>query len=559
MPETKAIPEFEAVASPNGNNGRADTAKPNRLFNMLRNLKLKPFRFGAAPAAPPPPDDDYGMHGITQNVDVWFEYRVGEVKQEALQLAGEWAQAAIPKTDVVYAEIPPETILAKRCSEVLWRWREKLVNKVQDAINQLTGRIGVTLVDYRDGIATLGRTRTTIDELEQNAQSKSTSLAQTDGAAEIRSFLGGWGKYLLIIALVFADWVANVPVFYELLPKDAAADQALQQILENTEAYPAAGGLMRLGLRFLHSPEASILALTVVMFLMIFGHKLGESLREVVAIKDDEAPTLRTQVRARRRQFVPALAISAIGVVLLVFVLYNSRSMLMSSTQDRLTVEQRALVTAQTARDVAFQRPNVSDDERAALETRVENQRVVVQQAEDRVRYATNLTRANFAIMILNIVLALSAALIGYLSHKAVVGGKQEHPELIAIRNRIANLHELTKQTRLNVQRAESRITDDFSELDRYVSSYPLAAWGAKADRLKSTVQLFRSENARLRGIDSANILAFRNPIVIEWPEIGSDYRCTEPADVAEYRQEFARLRDDLRNYDRGRNEQVAV
>jgi hypothetical protein len=88
-------------------------------------------------------------------VDVWFEYRVGEVKQEALQLAGEWAQAAIPKTDVAYDEIPPETILAKRCSEILWRWREKLVNKVQDAINQITGRIGVTLVDYRDGIATL--------------------------------------------------------------------------------------------------------------------------------------------------------------------------------------------------------------------------------------------------------------------------------------------------------------------------------------------------------------------------------------------------------------------
>jgi hypothetical protein len=285
---------------------------------------------------------------------------------------------------------------------------------------------------------------------------------------------------------------------------------------------------------------------------MIFGHKLGESLREVVAIKDEEAPTLRSQIRARRRQFIPSLFISGIGVALLVFVLYNSRGMLMSSTQDRLAEERAALVTAESVRDAAFQRTNVTDDQRAALETRVENQRVVVQQAEDRVRYASNLTRANFAILVLNIVLALSAALIGYLSHKAVIGGRQENPELAAIENRIASLHALTRETRLQVQRAETRVTDDFSELDRYVSSRPLSAWEAKADRLKSVVQLFRSENARLRGIDSANILAFRKPIEIEWPDIGSDFRCDKPADVDAYRQEFARLREELRTYDRG-------
>jgi hypothetical protein len=542
-------------------NGQAPHAtKPNRLFSVLRNLK--PLRIKAAPAtahAHAPDDQSYGMHGVTSDTDIWFEYRVAEVKKEALELASEWAQAAIPKTDVVYTEMPPELILAKRCSEVLRRWRERLLNKVQDAINQLTGRIGVTLVDYRDGIATLNRTRASIVELEQEAQTRSASLATSEGAAEIHSFLRGWGKYVLIAALVFADWVANVPVFYELLPKDAAADQSLQQLLESTEAYPIMGGLMRLGLRFLHSPEASILALTVVLFLMIFGHKLGESLREVVSLKEEDAPTISKQIRARRRQFIPSLLISALGVSLLVFVLYNSRGMLVDSTTSRLRDERTALTTAIAARDAGFQRATVSDDERATLEAAVEDQRVVVRQAEDGVRYATNLARANVAIMVLNMVLALSAALIGYLAHKGVVGGRQENPQLTSIRNRIAESHATVKQTRLNVQQAESRITDDLSELDRFISSRPLSAWEAKADRLKSVVQVFRSENARLRGIDSANILAFRNPIEIDWPEIGSDYSCTEPSDVAEYRQEFARLREELRTYDREQKELVTI
>ena len=551
------VDDTATIISPNGQAPHA--TKSNRLFSIIKNLK--PLRIATPPPERTPTSDDasYGMHRVVTDTDIWFDYRVDEVRKEALQHANEWAQAAIPKTDVAYSEIPPEMILARRCSEVLRRWRERLLNKVQDAINQLTGRIGVTLVDYRDGIATLYRTRTSIAELEQDAQSRSASLATVEGSAEIPALLRGWGKYVLIMALVFADWVANVPVFYELLPKDAAADQALQQLLESTEAYPIMGGLIRLGLRFLHSPEASILALTVVLFLMIFGHKLGESLREVVALREEDAPTISKQIRARRRQFFPSLLISAVGVGLLVFVLYNSRGMLVESTTSRLQEERAALVSAERARDEGFARAAVTDDQRAVLETAVEDQRVVVRQAEDGVRYATNLARANVAIMVLNIVLALSAALIGYLGHKGMVGGKQENPQLAAIRHRIAESHALVRQTRLQVQHAETRITDDLSELDRFISSRPLAGWEAKADRLKSVVQVFRSENARLRGIDSANILAFRNPIEIEWPEIGSDYQCSEPGDVAEYRQAFAQLREDLRKYDRETKELVTI
>lgn len=539
-------------------NGNGTAAPPNRVSDLLGDLKLNPVHVPVAEeGAPPDETASYGMHGVTKSVDVWFEYRVNEVKQEALQHAQEWAQAAIPKVDVVYAEIPPETILARRCSEAMRRWRERLVNKVQDTINQLTGRIGVSLVEYRDGLATLVQTRARVDELQDAARRKSVSLAETDGSAEIVTFMKGWWKYLLIAALVFADWVANVPVFYELLPKDGAADQALQELLERTEAQAIFGGIMRMFYRFLHSPEASILALTVVLFLMIFGHKLGESLREVVAVRDEDAPTIRTQIRSRRRQFFPPLILSAAGVLLLVFVLYSSREMLVSSTRDRLAEERQTLVETQQARDAGLLRSDLSDDAKAALVTAAEDQAVMVQAAQDRVRYATNLNRANVAIMLLNLVLALSAMLIGYLSHTGMIGGRQENPELAGIKQRISELQVHAARTRLDVQRAESRITDDLSELDRLICAYPLAGWEAKADRLKSVVQLFRSENARLRGIDSANILAFRKPIEIDWPEIGADFRSREPSEVSLYRQEFARLREDLQKYDRNVREQV--
>ena len=557
MPEQTLNTTPPQTPEPPGNGASSDVS-PNRLKGFLRNLT--PFRVLPTTAPGPAAESTtYGVHGITKNVDVWFEYRVHEVRDEALQFAHDWAQAAIPRSDVVYAEIPPETILARRCSEVMRSWRERLLNRVQDAINQLTGRIGMTLVEYRDGITSLVRTRANVAALENDAREKAASLAQYEGSTEIQSMLKGSWKYLLMAALVFADWVANVPVFYELLPKDAAADQALVELLENTEGQALAGGLLRMLYRFLHSPEASILALTVVLFLMIFGHKLGESLRELVAFKEADAPTIRTQIAARRRQSLAPLLFSVVGVGLLVYALYSSRAMLVDSTRERLAEENRALVTAEARRDAAFRTAGVSDGDRAALEAAVANQRVMVSNAEDRVRYATTLTRANSAILVLNLVLALSAALIGYLGHKGMVGGRQQNPELTAMRARIADEHARASEMRLRVQQAESRITDDLSELDRFITSQPLAGWEAKADRLKATVQLFRSENARLRGIDSANIMAFRNPIAIEWPDMAQPHHYTEPAEVREYREEFARLRAELQAYDRNATAQVAV
>ena len=72
--------EETATVSLNGH--PTTTGKPNRLITALKSLK--PLRVGTAPppAAQPLPDDaDYGMHGVTKSVDVWFDYQVEEVRQ----------------------------------------------------------------------------------------------------------------------------------------------------------------------------------------------------------------------------------------------------------------------------------------------------------------------------------------------------------------------------------------------------------------------------------------------------------------------------------------------
>jgi ribonuclease HI len=53
-------------------------------------------------------------------------------------------------------------------------------------------------------------------------------------------------------------------------------------------------------------------------------------------------------------------------------------------------------------------------------------------------------------------------------------------------------------------------------------------------------IQIFRGENARLRGLDTANIVAFREPGTILFPEIDENEELRRPT-------ELDRLLEDLR------------
>ena len=68
---------------------------------------------------------------------------------------------------------------------------------------------------------------------------------------------------------------------------------------------------------------------------------------------------------------------------------------------------------------------------------------------------------------------------------------------------------------------------------EHLLAASPLAEWRAKADRLNGVIPLFRGENARLRGIDPANILAFANKSPLSYrrskPNAGSPSPPTSP------------------------------
>lgn len=91
--------------------------------------------------------------------------------------------------------------------------------------------------------------------------------------------------------------------------------------------------------------------------------------------------------------------------------------------------------------------------------------------------------------------------------------------------------------------RLDAAISRDFGRVDYLLASRPLTGWEAKAERLRTIVPRFRSENARVRGVDAANIAAFRKPPQLELVLPDDRGQLGTPPELDAYREQHEALR----------------
>ena len=206
-------------------------------------------------------------------------------------------------------------------------------------------------------------------------------------------------------------------------------------------------------------------------------------------------------------------------------VLWLARAQLETATGQRLAETQAhiervrtQLEAARGAQDLA--RIGALEQEATALET----QRV---QRLERADYASMIAGMNRPILFLNIVLALTAAIAAYLRTGGTVQGAVVNPRVAALKQRIAELMLQAGEQRNAMARSDTAIDGHFARLQYLAALDPLHGWEAKAYRLEAVIPSFRSENARLRGIDVANIAAFSRPVALglsgAQPPVGTD------------------------------------
>jgi hypothetical protein len=358
---------------------------------------------------------------------------------------------------------------------------------------------------------------------------------------ELRPFLSRWAYVPLIALLVLVDWIANVPVFAELLPKDPGADAAWRELAARSETLGLWGGAYRIWARAVHNIDASLLALGVIVFLVYLAHVLGESLRRWVSHSPADTPAAAPTIRAHRRQFVIPAALSLLGVIAVVGVLWLARDRVEAATAQRVADSETRIAAVEASLAAARDAGDLL--EIGSLEQQLAGLRVVREQRIERADYALIIGRMNLPILLLNIVLALAAAVAGYLVTRGSVQGSLTSPRAAALGRTRGLLWADALERRAELLRVDEAIGRELARAEDLLAARPLHGWEAKANRLRAVIPRFRAENARLRGIDTANVAAFRRApqLQLELPAEASTF--TRPGELDRCRTSHVELR----------------
>lgn len=516
------------------------------------------------------------VHDVLKRTDVWFSYRVNELEKESRQLAAAHAEKGQPRHDLKReGPLEMEILLEKHGSEIMTGWMDRVRRKMQGAVEGETEKIGTGVAAARRSVAQAEAAAAAFEaeRKEANRVVQAFRIVGPDGeSAEARKAeLGGevvhcerqvptWLFLLLSAILIFADFLANLPVFVELFPTNQAVDRAMAawESVQLAKGLTPGYGFRHMAAKALAYPESSIVALSVIIFFLVLGHHAGSLLRTLVALWSHRKRGISRAGAARWRQSSLPAVLCAVGIIGVVGVLFWARASVAPMAEHRFrdAVKKQEAASAQLA--AAEKDPNADV---TPFITKKTEAGAGVTARQERLDYARTLSGMNLPITVLNVVLVLAAIVLGYLHREERISVAPEAAsdrleqmrkraqqmreqferrwaELIARRS---DAHEAMRVVEIGVHRAEHLLDA------RVLTDAP-----GKAERVRRAIPLFRMENARLRGLDVEDILAFREPAQMSLPPVSAD-RVTldRPAALGHYRAEFEGLQQRLHRLDR--------
>lgn len=460
-------------------------------------------------AVPPGPPGSGGLRVVTRALDRWFAIEVHHLEKEARASAAEWAQAGLPRSDApAEGELPPEQALRRRASEIFTQWVQKVTTRVQDAIETNVQRTRQALNEMAFSLEEIGRARTETAEIDGRVAAFEAASRGRQSKFGFRSYWKWWWFVPAILLLVAVDWVANVPVFQELLPQDADLSSAWQVLAAEAELHGALAGFYRMWYRIALSPEVALLALGVIVFLVVLAHIFGESVRRIVAVSEQDVPEAGRSVRQYRRQFWIPATVGLVGGIAVVTFLFLARQEIATFAETRLTAVNEEITALDTRIASATEAENMSEVARlSALRPELEDEQAT---REERVAYAERIRATNVPIAILNAVLFLTAALLGYLKVRdEVTAADPQDPRMVDLLARKRELRESVERHRERIRDGDREAREGIAWAEFLAQSKPFEDWDGRRDRLSRVTSMFRDVNARMRGIDPQNIAAF--------------------------------------------------
>lgn len=463
--------------------------------------------------------DGGGVHDVLKKTNFWFNRELYQLEQEALRQGGEWATKGVPHPSVRSAEpLPVEKVLIAKSKETYRQWIERVRTKMQDAIESSAQDVAMKMVALGFATRTLEATQIDLAAKQRAAVDMREQLRERAIPFGYKPFMKKrWGIPILAL-LVLVEFVANFPVFRILLPMSAQLVDISERLTRGVIDY----GLLTGAFHFLQDlslrPEAVAVAGIVVLSTVVVADMLGISLRPLVAVSAKDNPGAAVGIRRHKRQHIARVLLALTGVVVIISALYRARGELPQTAMARVATDsvRVAMIDAQLRSAVQQASPAVG-----ALTLRLRDAERVLQLRRDEAAYADTVQRSNFAILLLNVAIVFAAACVGFsYAQENLMDELTEDPRYVELKHEITRLSQQAVEQRQLAREAIGNARAGIGTVRHLQAARPLDDWPAKQERLQAAIQMFRSENARLRMLDPGDIAAFQLSAHIDFPEL---------------------------------------
>ena len=145
--------------------------------------------------------------------------------------------------------------------------------------------------------------------------------------------------------------------------------------------------------------------------------------------------------------------------------------------------------------------------------------------------------------MLLNIGLVLAAMTLGFVYKKEDLTDRQgEHPVFASTSQKLQTLEREALGHARSARVSMGGAAAQAGRINHLLESHPLREWQGKQDRLQSVILQFRGENARLRGLDPASVIAFAQPSRIVFPRSNEDEELRRPTEFDQLLEELSQV-----------------
>jgi len=393
----------------------------------------------------------------------------------------------------------------------------------------------------------LGRARLLVDRMQRLTREVKrlkarTSLRRQEVVRELQRSENDEGRglstraYLAAVSfLALVEYFANGPIFASLLPRDPLTERQIRILSEISQGWMA--GLQRVFAQLVLRPDAALLALGVVVFLCVLGHFFGRALRDLVTHREQRLRRDTVTGRSPLEHAVP-LVLTGIGLVLVIGVLFEARVTLGEVGEQRY-VDDMSIVE-ELRRDAGWMRVDgdlVGANERADRADDMEGA------ATELKEYSLSMSLLSFPILLLNLTLVLCSICAAYYHRQVTRWEYFDDTKFEDERRQFVDAAEAASE---EVTGLLSDATKHLRDLRGMLAANGHRQLAGVAQRLGGVIELYRSENLRVRGLDPEQIPALSGTVALEVDVAGADASELGLHTPEEYQADLSAMRDRL-------------